>query len=53
MVELQAGVTAWIIWSVFERGPRPLLRDLLVVFVGSFICSCFWHYWLASAGAGL
>src|ERR687889_449493 len=25
VVELQAGLAAWIIWSVFERGPRPLL----------------------------
>ena len=40
-------------WSVFERGPRPLLRDLSVVFVGSFTCSYFWHYRLASAGGGL
>ena len=53
VVELQAGLAAWIMWSVFERGPRPLIRDLSVVFVGSFICSYFWHYLLASAGGGL
>ena len=53
VVELQAGLAAWIIWSVFKRGPRPLLRDLSVVFVGSFICSYFWHYVLESAGGGL
>jgi hypothetical protein len=53
VVELQAGLAAWIVWSVFKRGPRPLVRDLSVVFVGSFICSYFWHYWLASAGGGL
>jgi hypothetical protein len=39
VVELQAALAAWIMWSVFERGPRPLLRDLSVVFVGSFIPS--------------
>jgi hypothetical protein len=53
VVELQAGLAAWIIWSIFKRGPRLLLRDLSVVFVGSFICSCFWHYRLESAGGGL
>jgi hypothetical protein len=53
VVELQAGLAAWIIWSVFERDPRPMLRDLSVVFVGSFACSYFWHYPLASAGGGL
>jgi hypothetical protein len=53
VVELQAGLAAWIIWSVFECGPRPLLRDLSVVFVGSLICSYFWHYVLESAGGGL
>jgi hypothetical protein len=53
VVELQAGLAAWIMWSVFKRGPRPLLRDLSVVFVGSFACSYFWHYRLASAGGGL
>ena len=53
VVELQAGLAAWIIWSVFKRGPRPLLRDLSVVFVGSFACSYLWHYRLESAGGGL
>ena len=53
VVELQAALAAWIIWSVFGRSPRPLLRDLSVVFVGSFACSYFWHYLLASAGGGL
>jgi drug/metabolite transporter (DMT)-like permease len=53
VVELQAALAAWILWSVFERSPRPMLRDLSVVFVGSSICSYFWHYLLASAGGGL
>lgn len=53
VVELQAALAAWIIWSVFGRSPRPLLRDLSVVFVGSFACSYFWHYRLESAGGGL
>lgn len=53
VVELQAGLAVWIMWSAFERGARPLLRDLSVVFVGSFICSYVWHYRLASAGGGL
>src|SRR5215211_1988204 len=39
VVELQAGLAAWIIWSVFKRDPRPMLRDFSVVFVGSFACS--------------
>ena len=25
VVELQAALAAWIIWSVFERGPRPMV----------------------------
>jgi hypothetical protein len=53
VVELQAALAAWIIWSVFERGPRPLLRDLSVVFIGSSACSYLWHYVLESAGGGL
>src|SRR5215212_9609923 len=53
VVELQAGLAACIIWSVFKRSPRPMLRDLSVVFVGSFACSYLWHYRLESAGGGL
>jgi hypothetical protein len=53
VVELQAGLAAWIIWSVFKRDPRPMLRDFSVVFVGSFACSYLWHYRLESAGGGL
>ena len=53
VVELQAVLAVWIMWSVFGRSPRPLLRDLSVVFVGSFACSYFWHYRLESAGGGL
>jgi len=53
VVELQAGLAPWIMWSIFKRGPRPLLRTLSVVFVGSFLCSYFWHYRLASAGGGM
>jgi hypothetical protein len=53
VVELQAGLAAWIMWSVFKRGPRPLLRDLSVVFVGSFACSYLWYYRLESAGGWL
>jgi hypothetical protein len=53
VVVLQAGLAAWIMWSVSKRGPRPLLLDLSVVFVGSFACSYLWYYRLESAGGWL
>jgi hypothetical protein len=53
VIELQAVLAAWIMWSIFKHGARPLLLELSVVFVGSFVCSYVWHYKLASAGGGL
>jgi hypothetical protein len=50
---LQVVVAGWVTWGALKRGRRPLLRDVLVGGVVSFVLLFGWYFLLAGGGMGL
>lgn len=50
IIPAQILIAAWVLWNVLKRGSRPLLRVLLVAFVGSFAVAYGWYFLLTPRG---
>lgn len=50
---LQVVVAGWVVWSALMRERRPLLRDVLVGGVISFVLLYGWYFLLAGGAMGL
>ncbi len=52
VLPLQLVVAGWVVWGVLKLDPRPLLRNLLLAFGGSFLGLYGWYFLLGGLDDG-